>query len=239
MKIAGLQKTTLIDYPGKVAAIIFTKGCNFRCPYCYNIDLVKPSSKIKLISEREVLEFLKKRGKLLEGVVITGGEPTLQPDLIDFIKKIKQLGYLIKLDTNGSNPDQLLAISDKRLVDYIAMDIKGPLDKYHRITGTREHRNTGTKIDLEKIKKSVEIIKNSGIDYEFRTTVVPTLLDKEDFEKIGRWLKGTKRYYLQQFRNQKTLDPAFQKIQPYPPEKLEQFAKIMKKYIKEVRVRGI
>lgn len=242
MYIAGLQKTTLIDYPGKIAAVVFTPGCNFCCPFCYNINLIKSKTKVKLIPEKEVLDFLKKRQGLLEGVVITGGEPTLQPGLEDFIKKVKNLDYLVKLDTNGSNPEMLKSLinsSTHQLINYVAMDIKGPLDKYHGITGTQEHGNTGIKFNLEKIKESVEMIKNSGIDYEFRTTVVPGLLDKEDFVKIGHWLKGAKRCFLQQFRNRKTLDPKFQKNQPYPPEKIQEFAKTMEQYVKEVGIRGM
>jgi len=234
MKIAGLQKTTLIDYPGKIAAVIFTKGCNFRCSFCHNADLVNPSSKVKIISEKEVFDFLKKRREMLEGVVITGGEPTLRPDLINFIKKIKKLDFLVKLDTNGTNPmilKSLINTSTYPLINYIAMDIKGPLDKYQLITNS--------KINLENIKKSVEIIKNSGIDYEFRTTVVPTFLDKDDFIKIGKWLKGAKQYYLQQFRNKQTLDKKLLKVSPYTDKKLRQFTKIMKRYIKNAEIRGL
>lgn len=231
MKIAGLQKTSLIDYPGKIAAVMFTNGCNFRCGFCHNADLVNPNAKVKIITQKEILDFLKKRQNVLEGVVITGGEPTLQPGLIDFIKNIKKLGYAIKLDTNGTDPDLLTKLITNKLISYIAMDIKGPLDKYHIITGS--------KINLEKIKKSVEIIKNSGIDYEFRTTVVPAQLDKDDFAKMGKWLKGARRYFLQQFRNKKTLDRKFSKISPYTDEELKKFAKIMKKYAKKVEIRGI
>lgn len=231
MNIAGLQKTSLIDYPNKIAAVIFTYGCNFRCGFCYNFELVKPNLKYKKISEKEVFQFFRKRKNILDAVVITGGEPTLQHDLIPFIRKIKKLGFLIKLDTNGSNPEIIQKLLNDKLVDYVAMDIKGPLDKYQKITNT--------KIDLKKIEKSVEIIKNSKIDYEFRTTIVPTYLDEDDFKKIGEWIKGAKAYYLQQFRPQKTLDKKLKIISPYSEQNLRTFANIMKKSVHEVKIRGL
>ncbi|MCL5794787.1 MAG: anaerobic ribonucleoside-triphosphate reductase activating protein [Patescibacteria group bacterium] len=231
MFIAGLQKTSLLDYPGKISAIIFTSGCNFKCSFCHNPELVKPNSKITKIPEKDFFDFLNKRKNILDAVVITGGEPTLQNDLVPFIKKIKKLGFLVKLDTNGSSPKIIEQLLKNRLIDYIAMDIKGPLDKYHKITTQ--------KIDLENIKKSVEFIKNCKIDYEFRTTVVPTLLDEQDFAKTGEWLKGTKIYYLQQFRNEKTLNKNLKNTSPYPAKTLRLFANIMKKYVKEVKIRGI
>lgn len=231
MKIAGLQKTTLIDYPEKIAAIIFSFGCNFRCPYCHNKELVESKSKVKLIPEKEIFKFLKKRSGILDAVVITGGEPTLYKDLPDLIRKIKKLGYLVKLDTNGTNPKMIKSLLDDKLADYIAMDIKGPIDKYKRIT-----HHAG---DLQNILDSVEIIKNSKIDYEFRTTVVPDLLDKKDFEKIGHWLKGAKKYYLQQFRNTSTLIKSYEKIKPYSVDQLLEFAGIVSKYVKKIDIRGI
>jgi len=239
MTIAGLQKTSLIDYPGKISAVIFTSGCNLSCPFCHNPELVNPKLSMFNIHESEIIEFLKKRKKILDGVVITGGEPTIYPDLIDFIKKIKKLNLLIKLDTNGTNPELIKKLIDEKLVDYVAMDIKGPLSKYPEIVAKD--------VDLQNIKKSVELIKKapreySGqakIDYEFRTTVIPKYLDKKDFEKIGEWFKGAKNYYLQQYRNTKTLDPDFQHVYPYDESKLQEFAKIMKKYVKDIGIRGI
>lgn len=231
MLITGLQKTSLVDFPNKIAAVIFTSSCNFYCGFCHNPELVDPNQKLPEIPEQEILEFLEKRKKILDGVVITGGEPIIYNDLPEFIKKIKKLGLLIKLDTNGTNPEMTKKLLTNKLISYIAMDIKGPLSKYEKITNRS--------VDLEKIKKSVDLIKKSGIDYEFRTTVVPTLLKKKDFQEIGKWLKGSKNYYLQQFRNQKTLDPKLKNVQPYLEEKLYEFAKIMKKYVKNVAVRGI
>jgi len=235
MKIGGLQKLTLIDYPDKVAATVFLIGCNFKCPFCQNPELVdlEEIKKQSRIEERDFFNFLDQRKKFLEGVCITGGEPTIQPDLIDFIKKIKAKGFLIKLDTNGSNPEvlsKLVSASRRRnLLDFVAMDIKTSLDKYEKAIGI--------KFDLEKIKQSVELIKNSGIDYEFRTTVVPGIIDEKDIEEIGKWLKGGKKFALQQFQNKKVLDKEFTKIEPYSEEILKSFKKILEKYISEVELR--
>lgn len=231
MYIAGLQKTSLIDYPTKISTVIFTGGCNFYCPFCHNPELVDPKLKLPPIPEKDFFKFIRKRKKILDAVVITGGEPTLDADLTDFIKRIKQMGYLVKLDTNGSNPSHLSFLISHHLIDYLAMDIKGPLDEYEKITGV--------KINQKNIRESINLIKKSGLDYEFRTTVVPGLHKDKDFEKMGKILKGSKKFVLQQFRPLKTLDPKYQNIAPYPEEKLHQFAKIMRKYVKEVGIRGI
>jgi len=231
MLIGGLQKLTLIDYPGKVACIVFTIGCNFRCPYCHNRELVQPKAYPQPISEKEIFDFLSKRQGFLEGVEITGGEPTLHSDLPQFIEKIKKLGYLVKLDTNGSNPRMLKELIDKKLIDYDSTDIKGPIERYHKIVRS--------KIKIKDIQQSINILKEGRVDYEFRSTVVPGILDKNDFEKMGKWIKGAKRYFIQQFRPKNTLDKSYEKIKPYPPEKLYEFAEIMKKYVKEVKIRGI
>jgi len=234
IEIGGLEKSTLIDYPARVACTVFLIGCNFRCPFCYSSELVLPE-KIKSqprISEKYFFDFLKKRKGLLEGVVICGGEPTLNKDLPDFVKKIKKLGYGVKLDTNGSNSEMLkelirggskksvakrgslssltsLPLCGSSLIDYVAMDIKASLrsQEYERVVGV--------KTDLEKIKKSIGIIKNSGIDYEFRTTVVPTIHTKEDIIKIAKAIAPAKKYFLQNFRAEKTINPKFEKIKPY------------------------
>ncbi|MBS3098559.1 anaerobic ribonucleoside-triphosphate reductase activating protein [Candidatus Woesearchaeota archaeon] len=230
--IKGLQKTTLIDYPGKVAATIFVGKCNFRCGFCYNKDLVVDYDKLPTLKEEEILDFLKSRKKWLDGVCISGGEPTMHKELPEFIKKIKEIGLLVKLDTNGVNPSMLRELIDKKLVDYVAMDIKGPLDKYS-ITA-------GVKVDKEKIKESVDILMKSNVDYEFRTTVVPGLLDNGDFEKIGKWLKGAKRYFLQQFKpDKKCIDKSYADKKPLPAGKLEEFKKILNPYFEEVGVRGV
>ena len=194
MLVGGLQKTSLLDYPDKISAIIFTVGCNFRCGYCHNPELI--NSIVSKYSEEEIFDFLSSRIGKIDGVVITGGEPCIQKDLVEFIIKIKNLGFLVKLDTNGCFPE----IIEKAIpyLDYIAMDIKSPLGKYPEIVNVN--------VDEIKIKKSINLIMNSGVDYEFRTTVVKSMLSKNDFEKIGDLICGAKRYYLQKFIPSKILD---------------------------------
>lgn len=231
MKIGGLQKTTLIDFPGRVAATIFLSGCNFRCPWCYSPELVLPE-KIKKqpkISEKYFFSFLKKKKGLLEGIVICGGEPTINKDLISFIKEIKKMGYLIKLDTNGSNPKQLKELIDKKLIDYVAMDVKLPKDRYKEVFGT--------KIDIKDIEKSINILRKGKIDYEFRTTVVPNIHKKEDIIKIAKWIQGAKRYYLQDFRPEKTIDEKFEKIKSYSKEYFLEIQKAIAPFFKICQVR--
>lgn len=231
MLIKGFQKLSLIEYPGKLSVVIWTGGCNFRCPFCYNSDIVLNCKKMLTIPEKEIIDFMLTRRGLLDAVAITGGEPTLQKDLPEFAKKIKDMGLLFMLETNGSNPRMIKELIDKKLVDYIAMDIKASLDMYGRVTGK--------KVNKKKIQKSIDIIRNSNVDYEFRTTVIPRFFKKEDAIAIGKWLKGSGNYYLQQFVSEKTIDKAFKREKPYPPEKLEEFAKIMKPYFGFVGVRGI
>lgn len=244
MLIKGLVKTTLIDYPAKVACTIFLAGCNFRCPYCQNPDLVNYDG-LPTIPQEEVFEHLKSRKKWLDGVCVSGGEPTLNKELPEFLRKIKSMGFLVKLDTNGTNPEMLKKLLDEKLVDYIAMDIKAPLERYGEVVRA--------KVNLEKIRQSVEIIQNSGIasaraqdsrtsfaiDYEFRTTVVPTLLGGNDIEKICLWLRGSKRYYLQQFRPDTTLDASFRKVAPYKHEEMVKCYNIAKNNFEICEVRGI
>lgn len=231
MKIGGLQKLSLIDCPGRIVATVFLIGCNFHCPYCQNPELVDPK-KIKnqpIISQAEFFKFLDQRKDFLEGVCITGGEPTIHSDLFNFVKKIKQKGFLVKLDTNGSKPELLKKMIDAGLLDFIAMDIKNSPSNYAK--------TAGRKVDLNKIRKSIDLIRNSGIDYEFRITVAPSLVKKEDIEEIGKWLKGVRKFVLQQFQNKKVLEKSFQKIEPYSEKILKDFQKILKKYIKEVELR--
>ena len=192
MRIGGLQRLTLIDYPGKVAAIVFTQVCNFRCPYCHNPELVLPACFGPAILEDEVLSFLEKRRGQLTGVVVTGGEPTQQSDLMSFLGKIKELEYAIKLDTNGSHPYILKEALRRHLVDYIAMDIKGPLKEYRKVAGTE--------VLTENIRKSVEIIRASQIPYEFRTTMVKPLLSVQDLPGIMDLISGAPEYKIQMFR---------------------------------------
>ncbi|HON73376.1 MAG TPA: anaerobic ribonucleoside-triphosphate reductase activating protein, partial [bacterium] len=202
MLIGGLHKLSLIDYPGKLSAVIFTRGCNFRCPYCHNPELIE-SNGGDIIEEDKILSFLDERKGKLDGVVVTGGEPTLQSEIVEFLERIKRLGFFVKLDTNGSYPERIKELIDRKLLDYIAMDIKAPLYKYSR--------TTLTSIDTERIVESIHLIMNSGIDYEFRTTVVRSLLSRDDFPKIGEMIKSAKLFVLQEFRPTKTLDPDFLK----------------------------
>jgi pyruvate formate lyase activating enzyme len=242
IQVGGLQKLTLIDYPGRLAATVFFMGCNFRCPFCYNPELVLPEKikKQSKIPEKYFFDFLKERKGLLGGVCVTGGEPTLNKDLPAFIRKIKKLGFLVKLDTNGSNPEMLKKLINSKLVDYVAMDIKAPLGakvQSSKFKVQSYEKATGIKADLDKIKKSIGIIKNSGIDYEFRTTVVPTIHTKEDILQIARNISPAKKYYLQNFRSEKTIDPKFEKIKPYPQEFLLEIQKAISPFFEVCQVR--
>ncbi len=232
VEIGGLQKTTLIDYPGRLAAVVFLVGCNFRCPFCYSAELVLPE-KIKLqprISEKEVFDFLEQRKGLLEGVVICGGEPTIQKDLPQFLEMIKKMGFLVKLDTNGSNPEILKDLIDRKLVDYVAMDIKAPFIKYKETSGGRA--------DLDKIKQSIGIIKSSGIDYEFRTTVVPTMHSKEDIIQLAKDISPAKKYFIQGFRPEKTIEKKFETVKGYSEEFLTEIKREIEKFFEICQVRS-
>jgi len=232
LPIKGIQKTTLVDYPGKIASTIFLAGCNFRCPYCHNVPLLKDTEVLPDIPEAELLLLLKERKKYIDGVCITGGEPTLYPELPELIKKIKALGYQVKLDTNGSNPKMLKELIKKKLIDHIAMDIKGSEDNYAE--------SAGAEVDLERIRESVELIKQGGVKYEFRTTVLPRFFKKEDAVKIGRWLAGADKYCLQQFEKKGgVLDPQLMNEQVYSGRELHELAEILKQTIKEVEIRGV
>lgn len=227
--IGGLQKSSLIDYPEKIAAIIFTQGCNFRCPYCHNPELIEGKGK----TVNGVLEFLKTRIGKLDGVVITGGEPTLHKDLPEFISKIKSMGFALKLDTNGTNPEMLNALIQEKLIDYVAMDIKAPIGKY----SDKYSKVTCSKVNTDNILKSIEILKNSDIDFEFRTTVVKSQLTPDDFEEIGELIKGAKKYYLQKFVPSKTLNKTFMNQTTYTDEEFIQIIKTLKKNIINVELR--
>lgn len=235
MIIAGLQKTTLIDFQDKISCIIFLAGCNFRCPWCYSAELVLP---VKIatqprISEKEVFDFLRERRGLLDGVVICGGEPTINKDLPNFLEKIKKLGFLIKLDTNGSNPEMLKELVNRKLVDYVAMDIKiSPENNVYKnlmIEG----------ITIDNIKESVDFLKRGNVGFEFRTTTVNTVHTKEDFVKIAKWIGGENvTYYLQNFVPTKTIDPEFEKIKPYKKDFFEDVVKEISPYFKTCIFRG-
>ena len=200
MFISGFHKTTLLDYPGCIAAAIFTGGCNFRCPFCHNSGLVQDPFKEGLVPEDEVLAFLDKRKKILKGVCITGGEPTLQPDLPDFIGKVRKMGYRVNLDTNGYRPEVLRELLESGLLDYAAMDIKNCPEKYGAAAGLIPPGNAGG-FELGKIEESIKLLLDGQIDYEFRTTVVKELHTVEDIAAIGAWVKGTPAYYLQKFED--------------------------------------
>ncbi len=231
MSFGGLQKTTLVDYPGKVAATVFTFGCNFRCPYCHNPELVLPEliEKQPKISAEEVLKFLQSRRGLLEGLCITGGEPTMHLDLPDFIKKVKDLGFKVKLDSNGSFPERLEKLIDQHLIDYVAMDVKFPLAKYDLVTKGN--------VPLSNIGKSIELLKQGKVDYEFRTTLVPKILNREDILEIVKLIKPAPKYFLQRFRGKKTLDPAFSNLEGWPEEEMRSLLKEIKPNFKECALR--
>ena len=230
MKIGGFQKTSLLDYPETISAIIWTAGCNFSCPFCYNKDLVK--GKTSVFPEEEILDFLKKRKGLLDGLVITGGEPLIQEDIVEFCEKVKKIGYLIKIDTNGTNPEKLQELIDKKLVDYIAIDIKAPKEKYDQLTGV--------KTDLSKIEKSIEIIKKYAPNYEFRITIVPNILNKEDIVNIAKWLEGAKKFYIQQFKsNIPLISSKLENIAPCQKEYLVEILNEIKPFFNSCFIRGI
>ncbi len=229
MKIGGLQKFSLIDYPDKICAIVFTQGCDFRCPYCHNPELVKPEFFQEPISEEDFFNFLEKRKGKLEAVTVTGGETCLQGDLPVFLQKIKEMGYLLKLDTNGSFPEMLNEIIDQNLVDYLAIDIKAPLEKYEKIVGVP--------FATAKIVESIKIALSSKIDCEFRTTVVKSLLAKDDLRKIGMLIKGAHLYVLQKFVPSKLLEPKFLNEGNYSAEEFEEFRQIMLDYVEKCVIR--
>ncbi len=236
MKICAIQKTTLIDYPGRVAATVFTAGCNFRCPWCYSKELVLPEliAKQSQILPEEIFAFLKEKQGLLEGVVICGGEPTLHSDLPEFISRIKNMGFLVKLDTNGSNPRMLSDLIDKNLIDYVAMDIKLPKDRYSLVFGD--------KLLVGDIEESIKILKNSKIDFEFRTTVAPGIHTPDDLAQMAEWIgPGTPgrspKYFLQNFRPGRNIDPEFETRRPLAPEFFDEAQKKIKPFISDCRLR--
>lgn len=230
MQIYGLNKTTLLDFPEHVAATVFTGGCNFCCPFCHNKDLVLQPQEYPRIDEEEVFAFLKKRRGVLSGVCITGGEPTLQKDLPGFIKKVKELGYLVKLDTNGYRPDVLKGLLHDGLLDYVAMDIKNSKKRYPETAGKDN-------LDVARIEKSAELLMTGSIPYEFRTTVTKQLHDEHAFAEIGEWLSGADAYFLQAYRDSENVIE--RKFSSYKKEELEAFAEILKKTIHRVEMRGL
>jgi pyruvate formate lyase activating enzyme len=223
MEFGGFEKFTLIDYPTKVAAMVYTIGCPFRCPYCHNPELVNETCEVR-IDEKEILDFLDGRKGMLDALVITGGEPSMHGEkLISFMREVKSRGFLVKLDSNGVDPEFLQKVLDEKLVDYIAMDIKSPFLKYSQ--------TVSMPVDVEAIKRSIEIIKNSGVEYEFRTTIVKSMLSTEDIEQIGREIEGASTYYLQKFIPTKCVNPQFLKKVTYSDEEFAELTRIMEKYV--------
>lgn len=230
MKIGGIQKLTLIDFPGTIATTVFTVGCSFRCPFCHNPELVLPEKFPPLNEmEKEFFQHLEKRKGKLEGVCITGGEPTIQPDIIEFIEKIKTMGFKIKLDSNGTQPKVLEKIIKKGLVDYIAMDIKSSPENYSLAVGLTAN--------VDAIKKSVKMIMESGVAYEFRTTVVPGIHTEDDFVEIAKWIKGARAYYLQEYREMVTIDPNLKEKTKGKSLDLKKIKKTMKPYLENIGIR--
>jgi len=230
MVIGGIQRFSLIDYPGKISAIIFTRGCNFRCPYCHNPELVDPNRYVDALEEEQLWEFLQRRQHKLDAVVITGGEPTLHDGLELFIEKIKTMGFLVKLDTNGSNPRVLKNLLSENLLDYVAMDIKAPLEKYSEVARIP--------VAVENIEESIMLIRESHVSHEFRTTIAKNILSEEDVVIIAKMLQGEKLYILQICVPTKVLDPHFLgEFVPYTREELQNMAQLAQSYVEKCLVR--
>ena len=229
MYLCGLQKLSMVDYPGKLAATVFTGGCNLRCPFCHNALLVTRLAETPVLPEEDVLSFLQRRRGLLDGVVLSGGEPLLQPDAADFLRKVRGMGFAVKLDTNGCFPERLAAILEAGLVDYAAMDIKNCREKYPQTVGVPG-------FDTTAVEESVRLLARSGVDHEFRTTFVRELHTAADVEAMGRWLQGAPRYYLQNFADSGNL------IQEgwhgFTALELQGFADIARPFFKQVELRG-
>lgn len=229
MDIQGLQKMTLLDYPGKVACTVFLGGCDFRCPFCHNGELVLSPAPAQMDQE-ELLAFLKKRQGLLDGVCITGGEPLLRSDLKGLLEAIHALGYPVKLDTNGSHPRALVDLVERHLVDYVAMDVKNSPERYLETVGVPG-------LDVGPIRESVAFLLEGMVDYEFRTTVVREFHDSDSFRAIGPWLAGAKRYFLQSFVDRDTVIQ--EGLHPWGRAELEEFAAIVRPWVPEVALRGV
>ncbi len=229
MKIHGLMKMTLLDYPGLVACTVFLGGCDMRCPFCHNSELLDMNAPEEM-DENGLYDFLSKRKGLLDGVVFTGGEPLLRKELPDVIRKIREMGFKVKLDTNGNHPDRLKEIVEMGLVDYVAMDIKNSPDKYGITIGIPE-------FDLTKVRESVDFLLEGKVDYEFRTTVVRQFHDEDSMRKIGEWIRGAKRYYLQEFVDRETVK--YTGLDAASEEQMNTFLEIVKSSVNEAALRGV
>ena len=229
MEIHGLQKMTLLDFPGRVACTVFLGGCDYRCPFCHNYELADGSAP-PIMDEGELFAFLEKRRGLLDGVAITGGEPCLRPDLPDLMRRMRQMGYAVKLDTNGAHPDRLAAILREGLADYVAMDIKNSPAKYARTAGLE-------RVDLEAVCRSVKLLMAGDTEYEFRTTVVDELHEAADFEAIGAWIAGAKHYFLQAFADRESVP--FGNLHAPSLQKMAEYARIAGRFVPDTRLRGV
>ena len=229
MRINGIQKLTLLDFPGRTACTVFLAGCDMRCPFCHNADLLDASAEA-VMDDQELIAFLEKRKGLLDGVAFTGGEPLLRKELPQLMERIRDLGYQIKLDTNGCHPDALRAVLDAGLVDYAAMDIKNSPERYAETAGVAH-------VDMDRIGESIDLLRTKAPDYEFRTTVVAQLHDKDSFRAIGQWLAGAKRYFLQAFTDRDTV--AFAGFSAPSREEMEEYRRILVPFIPSVQLRGV
>jgi pyruvate formate lyase activating enzyme len=237
VRILGWSKTTLLDYPGRVASTLFLQGCNFRCPFCHNPELVLHGEAEGQVpfDPNEVIAYLATYSRMLEGVCVTGGEPLLQKGLPELCRQIRSLGLQVKLDSNGSLPERLENLLEASLLDYVAVDIKGPPDKLHAIA-----RSTMPELDLvAATEATVELLRASGVPYELRTTLVPGLLDEDDLAGVGEWLEGSHRFFLQQFRPGKCLDPLFSDLPAHPPDYLREQAESLSRFFRSCTVRGV
>ncbi len=230
--IRGITETSFLDWDGKVVTVLYTGDCNFKCPFCHNWQLIEEHDEFPEKEWDDIRDFLIEHRDFLDGVCITGGEPTLDEDLEEICRRVKGLGLKVKLDTNGSRPDVLRTLLEKKLIDAMAMDVKMPLDG--RYSGA-----SGAEVLLDKLEESIDIIKNSGLEYEFRTTVVPSIHTKKDIADIARMLDGASRYVIQQFIPDNTRDPALRTVRPYSNTEILEMATEAKKYVKEVVVRGL
>lgn len=230
LEIKGLQKTSLVDFPGKVCATLFLGGCNFRCPFCHNTDLVLKPESVPTMPHSEVLGFLEGRRNWLDGVCITGGEPTVHAALPELVVEIKALGLAVKVDTNGTSPEMLKLLVDKKLVDYVAMDIKSDPERYNKAAGVD--------VDMPALQKSIDLLMQNAVRYEFRTTAVPGFFDEKAAGEIGKWLKGAEHYALQQFKSDvRLLDQKLQGVKPFSREKMGRFAELLGGCVKNVELR--
>ncbi len=231
LRIVGFSKTSLLDWDGHVVATIYLQGCNWRCLYCHNPDLVPMEPSFDELDFEDIAEYILGNTDFLDGIAISGGEPTIHPDLPILIAKIRDLGMKVKLDTNGSNPDMLEDLLGSGMLDYVAMDIKAPLnEKYKEIVRVN--------VDLDAVKRSIHLLMTSGVDHEFRTTVVPFLLEEKDIESISAFIGGANKYALHQFKNDTTLEKKMELVSPYPEERLRAMGDIAKMYVRKVVVRG-